>query len=141
MKEIQQYDSSLIVTEENTSEIFQMLDHDNDGFLNLSEIDQLLDTILPAYEESISVEEPSENLNRGSLYFDSTQKRFTYMRTKEKEPDRHKIGSSILNSLSLDKISELKYIYHLADLDNKGFAEFERIINSNFKIIKLLDLY
>ena len=122
-----------MVTEENSQEIFQMLDHDFDGYLSLSEVDQLLGTILPAYEESFSCpleNDESPNPNRGSLYFDSTQKRFTYARVKENNADKRKIGSSFLNSLSLDKISELKYIYHLADKDNKGFAEFDRIKNS-----------
>jgi Ca2+-binding EF-hand superfamily protein len=107
-----------------------MLDHDYDGYLSLSEVDQLLATILPAYEESISPSQIEENSNRGSLYFDATQKRFTYARTKMGDADKHKIGSSILNSLSLDKISELKYIYQMADRENKGFAEFDRIKNS-----------
>ena len=135
MKEIQQYDSTLDVTEENTSEIFNMLDHDFDGLLSLSEVDQLLTTILPAYEESINpVQNDDNSSNRGSLYFDISQKRFTYARTKMPDADKHKIGSSVLNSLSLDKISELKYIYQMADRENKGFAEFERIRSS--KIIR-----
>lgn len=129
MKEIQEHDSTLEVTEENSSEIFQMLDHNNDGFLNFNEVEQLLNTILPVYEESLTTETTNENFNRGSLFWNPSQKKFTYERNKGK--DAAKIASSILNNLSLDKISELKYIYHLADKDKKGFAEFERIRNRN----------
>ena len=110
-----------------------MLDHDYDGYLCLSEIDQLLNTILPVYEESLNPVESNDNSNnRGSLYFDSVQKKFTYARIQNKDGDKRKIGSSLLNTLSLDKLSELKYIYHMADRENKGFAEFSRIQNSNF---------
>lgn len=131
LREIEQFDSTLEVTEENTAEIFNMLDYDHDGYLTFSEIDQLLTTILPAYEESLSPaqgEEPTSN--RGSLYFDVSQKRFTYARTKQPGGDKRKIGSAILNTLSLDKMSELKYIYQMADRENKGFAEIERIRSS-----------
>lgn len=107
-----------------------MLDHDNDGLITLSEVEQLLNTILPAYEESLAQPvETNDSSNRGSLFFDPTQKRFTYARSKD---NARKIASEILNNLSLDKISELKYIYHLADKENKGFAEFSRLQHCNF---------
>lgn len=52
INDLQKLDQSLALSTEQITEIFQVIDHDQDNMVTSDEVDQLLNTILPYYQEA-----------------------------------------------------------------------------------------
>ena len=127
LKELQTLDKDLELTEEVIQEIFTLLHPDENGLVSSNEVEKLVDTIIPIYTE--------KKETRGSIFYDKEALRFTYspnMVTNPSPtgPEKNKIASDVLNNLSLVKLSDLKFIYHAADKNNRKFVEYDKLLRS-----------
>ena len=119
-------DQTIELTEESIQEIFEILHPDENNLISVNEVEKLVNTIIPLYAE--------KQENRGSIFYDKNELRFTYTPlpishiSQNTKIDKNKIASNILNNLSLEKLSDLKFIYHSADKNNKKFVEFARLL-------------
>lgn len=71
--------------------------------------------------------------NRGSLYVRSDGK---FSRSANQAQSK-KLSSKFLNNLNIDKISEIKHIFHICE-GNKGYATLDQI--KDCKIVCLMSL-
>lgn len=97
---------------------------------------------------------------RGSIFFDPQKKRISYTPAtdrsnlqslrKEKRTDEKiqaqdkKISTEILNSLTPDKLSELKYIFQICDTKNTGEISYSEVVKrkpENYLSYKLISFY
>jgi len=102
---------------------------DENGLISSNEVEILVNTIIPIYAE--------KKEGRGSIFYDKKQFRFTYSPeplsniSQNSKPENNKIASGILNNLSLEKLSDLKFIYHSADKNNRKFVEYGKLLKSS----------
>lgn len=125
LKELQTLDKDLELTEEVIQEIFTLLHPDENGLVSSNEVEKLVDTIIPIYAE--------KKETRGSIFYDKEALRFTYSPNvvRNRSPtEKNKIASDVLNNLSLVKLSDLKFIYHAADKNNRKFVEYDKLLKS-----------
>lgn len=147
MKEIQKLDSTLDLSDSVISEIFKIATHgDGTNFISRIQVQNLIETILQMYTEK------AKQNNRGSIYFDINEGRFSFNpnapknlndieENSPKSPKRrHRIPNEIRENLSLDKISELKFLFQSADKNKRKIVEFSKIKKTSKEMANTLRL-
>lgn len=134
MRELQTLDNELDLNEETIKEIFTLLHPDENDLISNIEVEKLINTIIPLYSEK-------KNNERGSIFYDKTQLRFTYsplpvLAQGSSKQEKHKIASEVLNNLSLEKLSELKFIYLSSDRNNRKLVDYKKILASFYIVFK-----
>lgn len=121
-------DKDLELNEETIKEIFEILHPDENGLISSNEVENLVNTIIPIYAE--------KQENRGSIFYDKNEFRFTYTPIamtnirKSNKKEENKIASDIMNNLTLEKLSDLKFIYHSTDKNNRNFVDYRKLLAS-----------
>ena len=116
------------LNEEIIQEIFKILHPDENGLISMNEVEKLINTIIPICAD--------KQENRSSIIFDPKEQKFVPVsqisQNSKIQTEKHKIASGVLNALSLEKLSDLKFIYHSADKNNRKFVEYGKLMKSKF---------
>lgn len=147
MKEIQKLDPTLDLSDSVISEIFKIATHGNgNNFISRIEVQSLIETIF------LMCAEKQKQNNKGSIYFDINEGRFSFNpntptnlnnieESIPKSPKRiRKIPNEIRENLSLDKISELKFLFQSADKNKRKIVEFSKIKKASKEMANTLRL-
>lgn len=104
--------------------------------------DQTEDSQMPNPDEVIDSVDLSTRKSRGSIYLDLQKKRLTYTpmgmlarltqskKIQKPSTGAKKINSEYLNSLTPDKLAELKYIFQICDPNNIGEFAYSHLETS-----------
>lgn len=105
-----------------------LLHPDENSLISINEVEKMVNTIIPLYSEKKN--------ERGSIFYDKNQMRFTFTPSppstisKDSKQEKNKIASDVLNNLSLEKLSELKFLYHSTDRNNKKVVDYNKLLKS-----------
>lgn len=100
--------------------------------------------LMPSPDDIIDSEEIDARGARGSIFFDIQKKCLTYsplnkvansIQSNKPQSPNKKISSKYLESLTPDKLSELKYIFQICDPQNIGEFSFSSVEKCNSALI------
>lgn len=117
----------LELSEEVITEIFNTLHPDENNLISSKEVEKLIMMIMSLNDEK---------KDRTSIIYDKSQMRFTQSPnlgsglSQNQNEENTKIAHDVLNGLSLEKLTDLKFIYHSADKNSKKFVGYEKLMKS-----------